>query len=328
MPVFALGLEFDMRMAGITCGESRTDPDKMVQCQLEAVRRFDYDWALVFPDDYIEFEPLGLTMNVDADRPTMPRAYLTMDRQTLSNFQIPDARTQMRLPIHLEMVRRVKQALGDTVLVVGRIAAPFSTLGLIYGIEALLIGLEDEPALIHDNMKFFVDHQIAFGRAQFEAGADMLWLGDCLADSRFISPEQYEAFAFDVAAEVASALNQAGFVVYHSSETSLPHLGLQTQLPVNAVNVGPRISIAAIKEKLGVDKCLMGNLDAMLLRDGTCEEIAEATRRMIEENLPGGGYVFNTDEGVMQSTPPENVDAMMRSARATATALGSSTETR
>ncbi len=67
LPVFALGLGFDLRMGGLTCGQSRTDVDRTVRCTVEAVERFGYDWAVVFPDDYIEFEPLGLTMQDDDD---------------------------------------------------------------------------------------------------------------------------------------------------------------------------------------------------------------------------------------------------------------------
>ena len=37
---------------------------------------------------------------------------------------------------------------------------------------------------------------------------------------------------------------------------------------------------------------------------------------MIRANLPGGGYIFNTGEGIMSTTPPENVEAMMRTAKA------------
>jgi hypothetical protein len=94
----------------------------------------------------------------------------------------------MRLPIHLEMIRRVRAALNDTVCVTGRIAAPFSALGLIYGIETLMMHLIDGPDLLRDNLKFFIDHQIAFGKAQLEAGAHALWLGDCVASSKFLSP--------------------------------------------------------------------------------------------------------------------------------------------
>ncbi len=316
LPVFALGLEFDMETFGLSCARARTDVDRMVACKVSAVQRFDYDLAEIFPDDYIEFEPLGLKMGDDPDHPAMPLEYLPMDRQTLNRFRIPDARREMRLPIHLEMLRRTKDALGDTVCVMGRIAAPFSALGLVYGIDTLLVTMLENPDLVRENLDFFTAHQIAFGRAQLEAGADLLWLGDCVADSKFLSPDWFAEFAAGPATEVGAALTaDEGLVIYHTCETSLPHLRLQTQLPVSAVNVGEGAELANIRLELGTEKCLTGNLDPMLLRDGSPEEVAEATAAMIEANAGTPGYVFNTGEGVMRNSPVANVAAMMTTAK-------------
>jgi len=316
IPVFALGLEFDMRAEGVTCAEARTDVDRTAHATVAAVERFDYDWAMVFPDDYVEFEPLGLAMRHDPDTPAMPEQYLPMNGETLRGFRIPDAGKDMRLPIHLETIRRLKANLGDTVCVAGRIAAPFSSLALVYGMDALLTGMLLEPGLVRDHTRFFVEHQIAFGKAQFEAGADVLWLGDCVAGSRFISAQHYEQFAFGPAAQVASALSgEDSHLIYHAAETSLPHLRLEIQLPVSAVNLGEGVSVAEVKKELAPAICLMGNFDPILLRDGSPEQVAQATRNMIRDNSPGGPYLFNTGEGVTPDTPPENVLAMMTAAK-------------
>ena len=320
-PVFALGLEFDMFTGGVSCEESRTDIDKTVQATIRAIKRYDYDWAVVFPDDYVEFEPLGLKMHHDKDHPAMPLEYLPMDRETLGGFRIPDADKEMRLPIHLEMIRRLKEALGDTVCVCGRIAAPFSALALVYGIDALLINVLEDPGLVQENTRAFVEYQAAFGAAQFDAGADLLWLGDCVAASNFICLDHFCEFAFGPAAEVAEALSAPRkHLVYHAAETALAHLKRELELPVSAVIVGEGVSIAQVKRELCPKRCLMGNFDPLILRDGTPEQVADETVRMIRENLPGGGYVFNTGEGVMANTPPENVDAMMRAAKKAAKA--------
>lgn len=316
LPVFALGLEFDLSMGGLTCEESRNDVDKTVQATVAAVQRFGYDWAMVFPDDYVEFEPLGLKMHDDPGTPAMPTEYLPMDRETLCRFRIPDPDREMRLPIHLEMIRKVKERLGESAVVVGRIAAPFSALALVYGMNDLLANVLLEPDLVRDNMRFFVDHQVAFGKAQFDAGVDALWLGDCVASSKLIGAGHYEEFAFNPAAEVASALSGEGKrLIYHAAETSLSHLSMETQLPVSAVNLGEGASISEIKNQLKTSMCLMGNFDPILLRDGSPEEVSTATARMIEENGMDGRYLFNTGEGITPDTPPENVLAMMETAR-------------
>jgi len=128
--------------------------------------------------------------------------------------------------------------------------------------------------------------------------------------------EHFSEFAFKPAAAVAEALSKAGgMIIYHAAETSLGHLKLELELPVSAVNVGEGVSIAQIKRELAPGKCLMGNFDPSILRDGTLQEVAEATERMIRENMPGGGYVFDTGEGVMANTPADNVTAMMTAAR-------------
>jgi len=322
LPVFALGLEFDMMWNGCTYHQYRTDVDAAVHGIVRAVKHFDYDWAMVFPDDYIEFEPLGLEMHNDPDHPAMVASYLSMTAETLRGFKLPEPSLDMRLPIHLEMIRRVRAAIGDNVCVTGRIAAPFSALGLIYGIEMLMTQIVDNPDLVRDNLKFFIEHQIAFGKAQLDAGAHALWLGDCVASSKFISPSCFSEFAADAAAAVASALVRSGaIVIYHAGDASLPHLKLQAALPVSALNVGEGVDIAMVRDEIGPTRCLTGNFDPFLLRDGTADQVAQAVERMIHQNRPLPGYMFNTGEGVMSNTPAKNVEAMLRTAKAI-TALG------
>lgn len=315
-PVLGLGLEFDMMWNGLTYHQNRTDVDAAVGGILRAVGHFDYDWAVIFPDDYIEFEPLGLKMRDDPDLPAMVDSYLPMVPETLRRFRLPNPARDLRLPIHLEMIRRVRAAVGNTACVTGRIAAPFSALGLIYGIEELMVHLLDEPALVRDNLKFFIDHQIAFGKAQMEAGAHALWMGDCVASSKFVSASSYTELVAGAAAAVASELVKAGaIIIYHTNEKSLSHLKLQAELPVSAVNVGEDVDIVGMRAGLGKNRCLTGNFSPFLLRDGTPEQVALETERMIRENRSNHGYLFNTGEGIMANSPPRNVEAMMRTAK-------------
>jgi uroporphyrinogen-III decarboxylase len=323
MPVFALTSEFHQLQAGVTHREARLDVAKAVACQVEAVRKYDEDWAVIFPDDYIEFEPMGLPMRDSEDQPTMPVAYLPLDRQTLRRLRIPDADKEMRLPIHLKMLRRLKDELGDRVLVMGRIAAPFTALALVYGIEELMVGMISQPELIHDNLRFFVDHQIAMGKAQLEAGADLLWVGDCCASSKFCSLAHCCEFAFDAAAEVVAALRAAGgLLIYHTGDAAPSYLAREVQLPVHAVNVGEGCRLADVKNAVEPRVCLMGNFDPILLRDGSPEDVAQATVEMIRENLPGGRYIFNTGESVMSTSPAANVAALLGAAKRVAGETG------
>ena len=137
-------------------------------------------------------------------------------------------------------------------------------------------------------------------------------------------------YGIPFAAEVASKLASPDrFVIYHSCETAIPYLRLQTQLPANAVNVGEGVSMAKVRKELGITKCTTGNFDPLVLRDSTPDDIATQTAEMIRENLPGGGYIFSTGEDTMQTTPVRNLEAMLNAARAeSAVVLGRLREAR
>jgi uroporphyrinogen-III decarboxylase len=66
--------------------------------------------------------------------------------------------------------------------------------------------------------------------------------------------------------------------------------------------------------------CTKGNLDLGLLRDGTAEQVADATRKMVEA-VRGFPHIFSTADAVLPNTPAENYIAFVRTAREMATAM-------
>jgi len=89
------------------------------------------------------------------------------------------------------------------------------------------------------------------------------------------------------------------------------------QLPASAVSVGEGPSINTLRQQLGTKRCLIGNFDPILLRDGKPEQVAKNAAKMVRENAAAGGYIFNTGEGVMADSPTHNVEAMIAGARTT-----------
>lgn len=47
--------------------------------------------------------------------------------------------------------------------------------------------LYDNPALVKDTVKFFIELQTMWGCVQIEAGSDAIWFGDCNASGHLIS---------------------------------------------------------------------------------------------------------------------------------------------
>lgn len=317
VPVFAISEGFDVRMYDLTYAEYTYNAKKMASCRIDAVKRFDYDWSCGWPDDYVEIEPLGVKLKGGENIPLTACEPLEASWKTLSSLKIPDFQKDGRMPAYLDVLNKIKKELSDTICLTGRVSAPFSSAGLLYGIREALELMIDNPELLRKTMDFCIELQIGWGKAQIAAGADAIWLGDCLASSGFISPRHYTEFALEEARKISHALKESGAIVfYHAGEKSLSHLELMAQVQASALSIGEGIDISLAKGTVGKKICLVGNIDSIrVLQRGNPEEVAQETIRIMEAGKRGGGYIFNSGESIPPQTPEGNVRAMIQTAR-------------
>lgn len=313
-----MGLDFDIYDAGFTHRQYRENPDIMTQVALRTVKDYDYDWVIVHPDDLIEYEDTGIGIKYDENIPPAVKRYLPADEDTLrSLIKMGSPVVKGRTALHLEGIRNIKRELGDTVCVTGRIAAPYSSIALILGIEPALMLMLENPELLKRYMDFFIGYNDAFAQTQIEAGADAIWLGDCVATSNFISPMQYEDFAAEYADRSSGLIQRhGGIVFYHGCEKSIPHLEIMAKLSFDTMNIGEGIDIGEVKRVIGKEKCIMGNLDTInVLQIKSPLEVEEETKCIVEKGKPGGGYIFCTGEGIPSNTNRENVKSMVEAVK-------------
>lgn len=318
VPYLPLGCgEFDLKYSQVTCRQYRTDTDVMVRVQDKVVRDFDYDWALLFPDDLIEYEGCGIEVMDEENLPAAVRKYLQFNKSNVESLRFNEI-GRGRMKLHLEGLRLLKDNFGDSVVVAGRIAAPFSTCGLIFGVEATLFAMIDRPKLLKQAMEVFCEFNCRWAQAQLEAGADLLWLGDCLATSYFISPDNFEAFAAEGVNTCANFIrDHRGISIYHGGDISIPHLTRAAQLcKLDAINAGGEVDLSSLKQLIGEKVCVTGNIDPIkVLRDGNEEDVRQSVQQMIQACKGGGGYMFCTGEGITPDTLPQNISAMTQAVR-------------
>ncbi len=318
IPVFALSEEFDVKWYGkYSYEETCQDGDKMAETWIAAIERFDYDWAWVQIDDCFEFEPLGVGTKGEGNILRATKDYLPAMQESLKNLKIPDPLKDGRMPEKLKALTKIREHFGDTVCVVGGLAAPFSSVGLLYGLTESMTLMYSDPELLRDTMDFFVELQKVWGKAQFEAGAHAVWLGDCSAMSNLISAAQFKEFALEPCKKVVDEFNRVGGLTFlHNSEESVPHIELSTELGVSAINVGPGIDIGKAKEVVQGKTCLMGNLEPIeIFMNSSAESVSQEAERIMNRAKVGGGYMFNTGEMNPRAVPEANMEAMIKTAK-------------
>ena len=318
VPVFALSEEFDVKWYGkYSYEETCQDGDKIAETLIAATEKFDYDWAWVQIDDCYEFEPLGVGTKGEGNILRATKEYLPAVEETLKNLKIPDPEKDGRMPEKLRAIKKIREHFGDSVCITGGLAAPFSSVGLLYGLTESMMLMYTDPGLFRDTMDFFVELQKIWGKAQFKAGAHAVWLGDCSAMSNLISADQFKEFAFEPCKKVVDDFNLAGGLTFlHNSEESVAHIELATEFGVSAINVGPGIDIGKSKEILRGKTCLMGNLEPIeILMNSSAETVGKEAERIMNTAKVGGGYMFNTGEMNPRDVPETNMEAMIKTAR-------------
>jgi uroporphyrinogen decarboxylase len=319
MPVLACSEEFDVKWYGRAPYETVCQSGALIaEVWSAAIEEFGYDWAWLQVDDCFEMEPLGVVCRGNGDILRATIGHLPATAETLRGLRVPDPGSAGRMPEKLEAIRLIRKRFGDSVLIEGSCAAPYSAVGLLYGLEEAMVLGVTEPALLADTCAFFVEAQARYIEAQVRAGADAIWLGDCNAFSAMLSVEQYRQFALPSCRALVEKAHAAGALVHlHVSEISVPHLLAETELGVDIINCGPAARMPDVRAALTGKCCFSGNLDPIeVLMRGRPADIEREVERIMRVGCSAGGYLFNTGEMNPRDVPVANMKAMTRAVRA------------
>jgi len=316
MPFFALSEEMDVRVAGEVYERYCTDSSVIEKVQSLAVERFGYDWTWLQIDDCIIYEILGVGVVGEGNILRATKDYLPATRTTLNRLPTVDVRRDGRCPVLLDAIKRMKDRYGESLVVVGRTEAPFTSVTLTYGMEPTSMLIYEDPDLLRDTMRYFVDLQIEFGNAQFEAGADILWYGDCNASGHLVSLKTYQDLALEPMKEVVKGYRGRGLTILHASEENPRYVDLMARSGVEILSVGPGADLAACHDVIAGRCALIGNVDPIgQLMRGTPASVSAHVENILRNVSVRGGHLINSGEMVPRDTPEDNMMAFGETVR-------------
>lgn len=206
--------------------------------------------------------------------------------------------------------------MGYPSLITGMSEAPFDILGDYFrGTMGTFEDLVDESMhdFIDQACDLFADQQIQ--ALQYFKYVDMpikrVFFPLHKAMDGFMSDEQYARFYWKPLRKIMDALIEMGVTPYIYTEgpynTRLDHL---MDVPKGKVIYHfETVDMKEAKRKLGGIACISGNLSVSNLEFGTRESVINETRQLLEDCMPGGGYLFDFN-GSLENAKEENLDAM------------------
>jgi MtaA/CmuA family methyltransferase len=171
----------------------------------------------------------------------------------------------------------------------------------------------DDPDFIRGLFDFVIGLELEFAKAQIEAGADWLGVGDAAAS--LVGRKFYDELIWPCEKRLVDGIHEMGGRVRLHICGNTKHLSEgMGKLGCEIVDLDYLNPVAEARQKTGPGQVLLGNIDPVsVLRDGTPGEVYRA----IEEchQAAGPNYIVSAGCEVPRDTPPENVRAMMRYAR-------------
>jgi uroporphyrinogen decarboxylase len=322
VPVVACSEEFDVKWHGhYTYEEFCQDAAKIVEVYRAAIDHFEYDWAWVQIDDCFEFEPIGVGVHGESNILRATYQYLPATRDGLEELPVMDPAKDGRMPQKLAAIRALRKHYGDDCLITGSCAAPFSAVGLMWGIEESMVLMLTDPQLLQDAMDYWLGFCKRYIQAQKEAGAHAIWLGDCNAFSNLVSVEQYQQHILPITRKLVQyGEKELDVLIWvHNSETKLAHVLSHLPLGHSIESIGPAGDMNKIRPETKGKLAISGNIDPLeVLWKGTPQLVASEVRRLFETCKSGGGWVCATGEMIPRDVGEENMLAYTKLAKALA----------
>ena len=287
-------------------------PELAAEVTLQPVRRYALDAAILFSDILIVPYALGQALEYrEGEGPVLEPVRSVSDIASLSDADFRD-----RIAPVWRTVERVIEGLGPETGLIGFAGAPWTV--ACYMVEGS--GSRDfaavksfafaDPAGFGALIDRLVEASVIYLDGQIRAGADVIQLFDSWAG---ILPEApFRQWVIEPTRRIVAALRRdhptvpiigfprgAGLMFSHYfAETGVTALGLDQMVPLGIA-----------RDTLQSRGPVQGNLDPLLLVQGGAA-MAAATNDILAA-LGDGPFIFNLGHGILPSTPPEHVQALI-----------------
>lgn len=317
LPLMPITMMFAADRAGIKYGRYAADYRKLVEAQLAVAEQFDFDYVSCISDPAREAADCGAAVQYFEDQPPAVDEHnaLLADKSRLAGLKPPDPTGGGRMHDRVKAAALFREKVGGQLAIEGWIEGPCAEAADLRGINALMLDFYDDPPFVTDLFEFIVHMELAFAKAQIEAGVDIVGMGDAAAS--LIGPRFYEQYVFDYEKRLVDGIHQLGGKVrLHICGNTSRIVGKMGQLGCDLVDIDFLVPLADTRAAMGPDTVLAGNIDPVrVLRDGTPQSITAAVAACHQQ--AGARYIVAAGCEVPRDTPEDNLRAMQQYARQT-----------
>ncbi len=294
-----------MDAAGIPFPSAHLDANAMADLAIAGHEILGFD--TVMPEYSVHQESAALGCDVDwGDRDTMPDGK-TVPYADFSDIQVPEnilEKPSMR--VVLDALSILRRTVGDGAAIVGKVMGPWTLSYHMAGTQNFLlqIGMGESEKVVN-MMRQLMPVTIAFARAQFQAGADVVVLADHVTGD-LAGPYHYRELLQPIHKEITSQVG--GPLILHVCGNCIDRLELFAEAGFEAYHFEWQMDAKVVVEKVGNRMSLVGCINnPQVLYQGTPDDAYAQARYAIE----AGVNIIGPECAIPLATPLENLKAIV-----------------
>jgi len=320
VPVMLHNFLLAAREAGFTQRQFREDPGAIAESFIRAVETYGYDGVLVDVDTVVLAEALGVPVDRPEDMPARPAGALIGRLAEARDLAPAAIGGHPRVQVWLEAVRRLVAHFRGEVFVRGNCdQAAFSLASMVRGPAEWMMDLIDEGNRgdAHALLSYCAEASASFLRLMAGTGADMVSNGDSPAGPDLISPSMYAEFAQPYERQLVGEAHRLGLpYALHICGDTTRILGPMLATGADALELDYKTDARAARDAMKGRAVFIGNIDPSgVLALGTPALVEARTRELLDVFAGTPGFILNAGCAIPAETPPENLRAMIATAR-------------
>jgi MtaA/CmuA family methyltransferase len=315
LPLMPITMMFAADQIGQPYGKYVADHRILVEGQIRTAEKFDFDHVSCISDPAREAADCGAVVHCFDDQPPAvdETHSLLADKGILAGLKQPDPLGGGLMHDRVMAVASFRDRIGGVKLIEGWIEGPCAEAADLRGINRLMTDFFDDPAFVNDLLDFCVATGLEFAKAQVQAGADLIGIGDAAAS--LVGPQIYDEFIRDREKQLVDGIHAMGAKVrLHICGNIRRILSGIATLGLDMIDIDSMVPLSMAREELGSNVTLAGNIDPVkTLRNGMPASVVAALGEC--RGQAGQRYIVGAGCEVPRDTPEANVFALTQFAR-------------
>ena len=310
IPNLSIVMMFAAKELGVPYSDCCRDHRLLADAAFLCHARYGIDMVCAISDSLREAEGFGTEVVFPEEGVPYAAQMRIQKLSDIDTLKVIDPSLGRRMSDTVEAVRLMRQRAGNDVPVVGWIEGALAECCDLMDMQQVFINLLDEPEVMHGLLDICTQQGILFAKAQVEAGAHIMGIGDSAAS--LVGPSLYEEFVLPYQKRMIAAIHAMGIPVkLHICGNIGPVMHLVAQTGADMVDCDHMVDMERAADILPENTCICGNFNPVeVMYQGTPEMVKSEVRRCKELGKRNNNFIAPGCE-VLKDTPPENMLALL-----------------